>query len=82
MLLPIAIYEYCSKVIDIDDIIINNIIFLGVRNKVIAAVFVPIMMFWVVTPCSLVGRHRGFGVIYCLYILTGIFTSMITNIIS
>jgi hypothetical protein len=32
---------------------------------VITAVKILILLFWVVTPCGLVGRHHRFGGTYC-----------------
>jgi hypothetical protein len=30
--------------------------------------FVSLLVFWLVTPCGLEGRHQGFGGTYCLHL--------------
>jgi hypothetical protein len=37
------------------------------RTEVLMAVKTLILIFWVVTPCKLLGRYQHFGGIYCLY---------------
>jgi hypothetical protein len=38
------------------------------RFEVLATLKVSIFVFWVVTPCGLIGIYQGFGEIYCLHL--------------
>jgi hypothetical protein len=47
------------------------------RYKVLTAVTVKIIVFWVVAPCSLVVRHQCFGGTCCLNPLLRIFNTVL-----
>jgi hypothetical protein len=38
------------------------------RFEVFTAMKMPMLIFWVVTPCELVGRYQRFGGTYCLHL--------------
>jgi hypothetical protein len=38
------------------------------RFEVLTAVKMSMLLFWIVTPCGLVGRYQGFGGTYCFHL--------------
>jgi hypothetical protein len=38
------------------------------RFEVLTTVNFPMLVFWIVTPCGLIGRYQRFGETYCLHL--------------
>jgi hypothetical protein len=48
------------------------------RFSVLTAVNMSMLVYWVVTPCGLVGRYKRFGGTYCFHLLDAVSTQKTT----
>jgi hypothetical protein len=66
--LPKYVWSTPSKSPQVQTRIMIFVKYKPMRFDVLTAVKMSMLVFWVVTPCGLVGRYQRFGGTYCLYL--------------